>query len=220
MLNAKELVNGRFGKLSNVEGYAERFGKFHNVEVYAICKKLRELGVEKIEVYSDKIEFYYDEHLCTCKDFSWFCNGFIRFTCGDNILVCDFDTLTVENLNRLVGLIIITDEQLTREQREQLTSVGSILDLFEDKYNHLLTDEQLTRVGYILDLFEDKYNHLLSQQEDMEYVGMSNTDFYKKHIICMGKCSFMINILQNAFQTGKLGVIKSRNVKNYILNGE
>ena len=56
MLNEKELLNARFGKESRSISNGEVVAICGKLRV-AICGKLRELGVEVIERYPDKIEF-------------------------------------------------------------------------------------------------------------------------------------------------------------------
>lgn len=117
MTNAKELLNGRFGKESQ---------SISNVVVDAICKKLRELGVEIIEVFSDKIEFEWYEHICSYKNRTFYCgtNGMLTI---ENI--SDLNTI---GLDCLVGKL--TDEQLTR--------VGNLIVLFESDIDHCLNQKK------------------------------------------------------------------------------
>lgn len=174
MTNSKELLNEMFGKESRSMLY---------VDVYHICEKLQELGVENIELFPDKIEFEWLDHICTYK------NGkFYRGTQG--IKPCD-DIYKLDSnfLDDLVGK---------------------------------LTDEQLTRVGYIIDLFEDKYNNLLCQQENMEYLGMTGTKLFWNTIQNLSDSVNMIVELQDVFQSGFFDLEESihPDIVYYILKGE
>lgn len=117
MLTEKEVLNEPFGKKSRA---------ISNVEVSAICKKIRELGVENIEVYPDKIEFVWMNHICSYKNNT--------FNCGTNIFSINelISYLDTDDLNYLVGKL--SDEQLTR--------VGNLIDLYEDSFNHLLAKQE------------------------------------------------------------------------------
>ena len=172
MLNAKELLNERLGKESEF---------ISNVEAHAICKKLRELGVEVIEVFPDKIEFDWLYHICSYKNRT--------FYCGSNCM------LTIENIS----------------------------DLNTNSLNCLvgkLTDEQLNRVGILIDLFEDKRNHLLSQREDMKSVEMEGTKLYLKNEKVLNDTLKTLMKLRKVFQSGFVDSSIKRDILCYILNKE
>ena len=145
MTNAKELLNGVFGKESQSTS---------NVEISAIWKKLQELGVKIIEVYPDKIEFVWMDHICSYKNNTFHCGA------NKSWVIENISYLDTDGLYRLVGKL--TDEQLDR--------VGNILDLYEDSYNHLLCQqEDMKYVGMVnTDLYDvntkfvSKYTHLIN----------------------------------------------------------
>lgn len=123
MLNTKELLNELFGKESQ---------SMANVEVYAICKKLRELGVEVIELFPDKIEFDWSYHVCSYKNSTFYCG-----TKG---------MLTIENISELNKNAL--DCLVGKLNYEQLNRVGNLIDLYEDKYTHNLSlQEDMKYIG-------------------------------------------------------------------------
>ena len=142
MLNEKELLNARFGKESR---------SISNVEVDAVCRKLRELGVEVIERFPDKIEFEWMGHICTYKNRTIYC-GTKGMTSIGNI-----SRLNTDNLDCLVGKL--TDEQLTR--------VGNLIDLIEGDIDHIISQQE--DMKYI-DMFGTK----LYQKNEQLLVELTN----------------------------------------------
>lgn len=174
MLNVKdvkELLNDRYGKDSLT---------ISHVEVFAVCKKLRELGVEIIEVYPDKIEFVWCDHICSYKNRTIKC-GSNRFWIIENISNLDIDCL-----DYLVGK---------------------------------LTDEQLYRVGNLIDLFESDIVHCLNQKEDLEYLEMKETPFYRINNETLETYVRLVKKLKKTLQTGFLEEFKSSHIQTFILFG-
>lgn len=184
MTNAKELLIGRFGKESSSMSYGE---------AYDFCKKLQELGVEIIELSSDKIEFVWFYHMCGYE------NGMLE--CGPrSVKVKEISKLDTEVLDWLIGKIDDVE----------------IVDL-------QLTDAQLTRIGNLIDLYEDKYNYLLGLQEEMSYIDMFGTKLYRNNEQALADYVNMIVKLQNVFQSGCFDLLNltiGGDLLSYILKGE
>lgn len=172
MLNAKELLNERLGKESQ---------SISNAEVDAICKKLRELGVEVIERFPDKIEFEWLDHICSYKNRTFYCG-----TKG------------------MLPIVNISD----------LNTIG--LDCLVGK----LTDEQLNRVGNLIDLFESDIHHCLNQKEDLKYLEMKETTFYRINNEALQSYNRLVKKLKKTFQTGFLEEFNSSYIKTFILLGK
>ena len=84
-----------------------------------------------------------------------------------------------------------------------------------------LNDEQLNRVGNLIDLYEDKYKHLLSQHEDMEHIGMVGTKLYRKSEQVLVDTFKTLIQLKKVFQSGFLDVAGiNSSTLYYILKGE
>ena len=156
MLNAKELLNQRFGKESQ---------SISNVEVDAICKKLRELGVEVIERFPDKIEFEWLDHICSYKNRTFYCGTKGMLTIEN---ISDLNTI---GLDCLVGKL--TDEQLNR--------VGNLIDLYDEQINHNLSLQEDMRY---LDMFgTDMYANLAAEFDDLtELKAMLATTFQSRNM--------------------------------------
>ena len=139
--NVKELLNEQFGKAS-------------------VCGKLRELGVEIIEVYPDKIGFVWRNKICSYENGTFYCG--LKST----LTIENISDLNKNGLDCLVGKL--TDEQLAR--------VGNLIDLYEERINYILSQQEDIR--YVGMFGTDIYGNFVAELDELtELKAMLQTTF-------------------------------------------
>lgn len=83
-----------------------------------------------------------------------------------------------------------------------------------------LKDDQLNRVGVLIDLFEDDLHHSESQKEDLEYLEMQETPFYRINNEAIESLEYKLKKLKKSLQTGCLEYFKSHFITDYIFWGK